>query len=110
MTITRVYHVVDKKGGAREVDLVGFRRLISLLLELGEFLLLGLNLFPQLLELLTFVPTRVLVLMGLFLLIEALRSGDGALIGEAATEDWSDSSRDTTSDGISDSDGEHWWQ
>lgn len=32
--ITRVYHVVDKKGGAREVDLVGFRRLFSLLLEL----------------------------------------------------------------------------
>ena len=45
-------------------------------------------------------------------LLEALRSGDGALrvnVGETATKHWSGDSRDTTSEGTSESDIKHWW-
>jgi len=104
------YHGADK-GGYKRVNLGGFRFLASLPLELGEFLLFGFDLFLQFLELFLFMHARVLVLMSLFLLAEALRLGDGTLgvnVRETATEHGGGDGRDTTSDGISDSDGEHW--
>jgi len=90
------------------MSLFGLRFLALLLLELCELFLLGIDLLPQLLELFTFVPPRVLVLMGLFLLVETLGLSDGTLrAGDTAAEHWSSGEGDTASDGIPESNREH---